>query len=1373
MKRILGLDLGTGSIGWALVEEAENNTECSAIINMGVRVNPLTVDEQLDFKKGKSITTNADRTLKRSARRNLQRYKLRRGHLMDCLRKNGLITDTTPLYENGPASTFETYRLRAKAVTEEITLEEFARVLLMLNKKRGYKSSRKMQSAEDGQAVDSMEVVRRLYEEGITPGQYVLPLLENGGKYIPDFYRSDLLDELDKIWAFQQNYHPEVLTDDFRRQLQGKSMQSVSKLFREKYDIDTAEYKGKEKRLQEYRWRVAALSQKLPVETVALVIGIVNGAVTESAGDLGSISDRSKELFFSKLTVGQYLMKKLDENPNFSLKNTVFYRSDYLDEFETIWKKQSEYHTELTPELKKEIRDNIIFYQRALKSQKSLVSFCEFESKSIKINVDGKLKQKTVGYKVCPKSSPLFQEFKIWQTLNNLRVIDRNSGEATVLSPAERNLLFQELNVKKELSKTKILSILDKRPKAWDLNYEKLDGNRTRAALFEACQKILAIKGVDEYDFSTMSAVDIEKTVTKHFTEWGYNVDILFFDATKEGKELDKQPMYLLWHLLYSFENDSVAFLVDKIKELCHMDEESAVVMSKVVFLSEYGNLSTRAIRKILPYLKEGYKYSDACDKAGYRHSSRSLTKEELQQKEYKEHLELLPRNSLRNPVVEKILNQMIHVVNAVIDTYGKPDEIRIELARELKKSAKEREEMTKSIAQMAKKHDEYREILRKKFPNLHVSQNDILRYKLYKELESNGYKTLYSDTYISLEKLFLSKEFDIEHIIPQSRLFDDSFSNKTLESRSVNIDKGNDTAYDYVLRKGGEQMLESYKNKITDLYQKRKISKTKYRNLMMRGEEIPEDFINRDLRDSQYIARKAQEMLEDLVPVVVPTTGSVTARLRKDWQLEEVMQELNWNKYHQLGLTEVYSDKDGREICRIKEWTKRNDHRHHAVDALVIAFTKRAFIQYLNNMNARSDKSGSIYAIEQKSLFRDDQNKLRFIPPMPANVFRAETKRHLENLLISLKAKNKVVTLHLNKTKHKGGLHKKVQLTPRGKLHEETIYGSLRRYVVKEKKIGAEFDAGLIAKVAKKRYRKALLKRLAAFGNDPKNAFTGKNSLSKNPLYLDDRHIQQVPEKVKIVEWKTIYTIRKEIAPDLKVEKVIDAKVRQILEERLAAFNGDAKKAFSNLDENPIWLNKEKNIVLKRVTIRAVNNVIALHDKKDHKGKYILDAEGKKQPVDFVNTGNNHHVAVYRDEKGELQDRIVSFCEATACVVSGGTVIDKEYKKSEGWTFLFSMKQNEYFVFPNEKSGFNPQEIDLTDPDNYAAISPNLYRVQKFSKVASRIYVFRHHLETSVDDDKALKEIAYKVVCSLKNLEGVVKVRVNHLGQIVAVGEY
>jgi CRISPR-associated endonuclease Csn1 len=366
-----------------------------------------------------------------------------------------------------------------------------------------------------------------------------------------------------------------------------------------------------------------------------------------------------------------------------------------------------------------------------------------------------------------------------------------------------------------------------------------------------------------------------------------------------------------------------------------------------------------------------------------------------------------------------------------------------------------------------------------------------------------------------------------------------------------------------------------------------------------------------------------------------------------------------------------------------------------------------------------------------------------RVKPPIPLAEFRTEAKKHLENTLISIKAKNEVVTRNINTTKTKSGTNKKTQSTPRGQLHKETVYGSLKRYSLKEKR------------------------------------------------------------GVKTVTFETVYTIRKEVSPELRIDKVIDRGIARILETRLKEFGGDAKKAFSNLDENPIWLNKEKGIAIKRVTISRVSNVESLHDKRDKDGRLILDENGNKQPVDFVNTGNNHHVAIYRapvldkkgnheqDEQGngkyELQEKVVSFYEAVARRNSGLPIIDKEYKTSDGWEFLFSMKQNEHFVFPrvekrekvDEETGelitervvtFDPKEVDLLDPDNYARISPNLFRVQKIS---TKNYWFRHHLETDVQERKPLIDIAYKPRLGLNGINGIVKVRINHIGQIVTVGEY
>ncbi len=1370
MKKILGLDLGTNSIGWAVVNEAENTDEVSSIIKLGVRVNPLTVDEMTNFEKGKSITTNADRTLKRSSRRNLQRYKARRDNLIEVLKENNLISDSTILSENGNKTTFETFRLRAKSASEKISLEEFARVLLMINKKRGYRSSRKTKSSDEGTLIDGMEIAKQLYNENITPGQYMLGLLEKGKNYSPDFYKSDLQNEFDRIWEIQKTFHPNILTDEFKAQIVGKGKLNTSKIFSAKYNIYTADNKGKEKKHQAYKWRVNALTGEVPQDVLAYIISDLNGFINNSSGYLGGISDRSKELYFGNLTVGKYLMDKIDADPHFSTKNVVFYRQDYLDEFEKIWETQAQFHPELTKDLKHEIRDIIIFYQRTLKSQKGLVSICEFENKEIEIEVDGKIKKKTIGYKVCPKSSPIFQNFKIWQILNNLELKGKINRR---LYEEEKTLLYNELSYKSKISESEAVKILFSDNKGLSLNFKSIEGNKTQASLFKAYEKIIEMSGHGEYDFEKMRSDEIIRLVHEIFETLGFNTDILYYNVSLDDKEVEIQPMYQLWHLLYSYEGDKSNTGLDSLINIVHtkygFDKEYAKIIAGVSFQDDYGSLSAKAIKNIMPHLIAGNEYSVACELAGYRHSRSSLTKEEIENKVLKDRLDELPKNSLRNPVVEKILNQMVNVVNAAVEAYGKPDEIRIEMARELKKSAKEREKDTENISKATKEYEEYRKILQKEFGIPHVSRNDIIRYRLYKELEPRGYKTLYSNTYIPKDQLF-SKSFDIEHIIPQSRLFDDSFSNKTLEARDINIEKGNNTAYDYVKDKYGDDKIAEYETAVNDLFKgKGGASESKRKKLLMRGADIGEGFIARDLRDTQYIARKAKEILGTIVKTVTSTTGSVTDRLREDWQLVDMMQELNWDKYDKLGLTEIIEGRDGQRIRRIKDWTKRNDHRHHAMDALTIAFTKPSHIQYLNNLNARSDKNSVIYAIENKELERDKNKKLRFKSPMVN--FRMEAKKHIEGILVSIKAKNKVTTRNTNKTKKRGSLNKKVQLTPRGQLHLETVYGRSFRYGTKMEKVGSGFTAEHIANVASQIEREALLARLMEYGGDPKKAFTGKNSLDKNPIYLNAEKTHAIPVKVKMATLEEVYTIRKDITPDLKIEKVLDKGIKTILEQRLAEFNGDAKKAFSNLDENPIYLNKEKGITIKRVTISGISNAVALHDKKDKDGNYILDKKGNRIPVDFVNTGNNHHVAVYRDADGNLQENVVSFYEATCRACQGYPVIDTNYRAKEGWKFLFTMKQNEYFVFPNNATGFNPHDIDLLNPDNYAMISPNLFRVQKFS---FKNYVFRHHLETSIVDTSAtMKGITWTDFRSSKGLDQIVKVRINHIGQIVAVGEY
>lgn len=147
IKKILGLDLGISSIGWAYVLEDAENKENSKILDMGVRADLLSSDEKSNFFKIKGETKNALRSSQRSARSTRRRYQERRKNLLQLLKSLGWYTSKSCLVENGKHTTLELLSLRAKAAVEKVTLTDLSRVLLSINKKRGYKSNRKMQNS--------------------------------------------------------------------------------------------------------------------------------------------------------------------------------------------------------------------------------------------------------------------------------------------------------------------------------------------------------------------------------------------------------------------------------------------------------------------------------------------------------------------------------------------------------------------------------------------------------------------------------------------------------------------------------------------------------------------------------------------------------------------------------------------------------------------------------------------------------------------------------------------------------------------------------------------------------------------------------------------------------------------------------------------------------------------------------------------------------------------------------------------------------------------------------------------------------------------------------------------------------------------------
>src|SRR5690606_22225494 len=217
------------------------------------------------------------------------------------------------------------------------------------------------------------------------------------------------------------------------------------------------------------------LTEQLELSKIAFILTEINNQINQSSGYLGAISDRSKKLFFNDLTVGQYLYNQLKLDQHASLKNQVFYRQDYIDEFDAIWKEQAKHYPELTSNIKEQLRDITIFYQRRLKSQKGLINICEFEGVERIVNIDGEKKKKLIGPRVAPKSSPVFQEFKIWQNINSIRVTKKTNDTIVYELEEETKLeLFKELNWVMQMTDKDFLKWLfknsEKNAKDWKIN---------------------------------------------------------------------------------------------------------------------------------------------------------------------------------------------------------------------------------------------------------------------------------------------------------------------------------------------------------------------------------------------------------------------------------------------------------------------------------------------------------------------------------------------------------------------------------------------------------------------------------------------------------------------------------------------------------------------------------------------------------------------------------------------------------------------------------------------------------------------------------------------------------------------------------------
>lgn len=1117
-----------------------------------------------------------------------------------------------------------------------------------------------------------------------------------------------------------------------------------------------------------YGLRVKALTEKLGLEEIGRIFFHLN----QKRGYKSSRKDESKDkketeyvaLVKSRytrikeagLTIGQYFHKQLLDNDRYRIKDQIFPREAYIEEFNIICQNQKQYYSQvLTDENIQLIRDEIIYYQRPLKSQKGLVSICEFEGRWYK-NKEGK--NIFGGPKVTPRSSPLFQVCKIWESINNI-IINNKGGDAFEISHDKKMELYHHLDTHEKLTETELFKILGlgKNDGYYGnkLLANGIQGNLTKTAI----SKIINDKQLEE----TLLAFDLS-------VEKFEKADIVTGEVINRNRinaEIENQPLYKLWHIIYSIpeENEIVRKLISDF----NLEADKALELAKLDFTKGgFSNKSAKTIRNILPYLMEGVRYSDAMTLAGYNHSN-SLTAEQRTQKILKDKLNLLPKNSLRQPVVEKILNQMINLVNALIDEYGKPDEIRIELARELKQSLEERNKAYRNNNEKEREHKKIAERLEKEY-RVKANRRNIEKWKLYEQTDG---RCLYCGEKIEFADFLNGDESDIEHILPKAKLFDDSFQNKIPSHRTCNKAKGDMTAFDYMLTRSlGD--LHRYEESIAILYKNQKLTKEKRDKLLMAESKIPMDFIARQLRQTQYIARKSHDILQDVCANVWATSGSVTEKLRKLWGWEDALMHLQINKYRQAGKTEIVEFESNGQLHkkeRIKEWSKRNDHRHHAIDALTIACTQQGFIQRINTLNSKHTRD-EMFAEVKDRIYKEKLTLLEkyLVSKKPFDTTGIEEK--LSNVLVSFKAGKRVATLGKRKVKKDGKkiVVQKNIVIPRGALSEESVYGVIKKRKVMSIKLSPTFSQ--TESIANKKIRKIIKKRLESFENDPSKAF---KSLSKNPIWLDDKKEHTITT-VDVIEFIHEYVIKYPIT-NITVKdlpSIVDQGVRKAIEKRLNAYNNNPKEAFKDLVNNPVWFSEEKKIPIR--TVRCFTGLDLVAPVKFNE---------KHEAIGFVKPGNNHHIAIYFDKDGKKQEHVVTFGDAVERKKNKLPIVIRKPREvwnkilsekdkypqpfleklpQDDWTYQTSIQQNEMFVFNLNQAALEEAFVNK----DYRLISENLFRVRK---ITSGNYWFNHHLETEPKEsmeDKKLKRCYY---ASMSSMTGI-KVKLNVLGHIVKMGE-
>lgn len=565
---------------------------------------------------------------------------------------------------------------------------------------------------------------------------------------------------------------------------------------------------------------------------------------------------------------------------------------------------------------------------------KKLVGKCSFEKDEMR----------------AAKATYSFQYFNILQRLNQLTIKNRDNGTERKLSSDERKQVLAKAFEVKEVtyaSLRKLLSLAagDRFNMVSYAVRQKDLAEKTEEELIRAIEKKAKFPSMKEY-LSLKNILSVDESFWNEIRG-----DMIYVDAIAETLTLHKTDEDIVAHLhTISIERGHPA--------------PSDIVMGKLLMLSftKFGHLSLKALRKIIPFLEEGDIYTDACMKADPAYSGRVKAQaRKLPPLDVEDH-------SITNPVARRAIAQTIKVVNAIVDKYDSPpSEVHVELARELAKNFKERSLLAREQKRNEEKNAQVVRDIAELFDIKNPRGKDIIKYRLWKEQEG---RCIYSGETIDEQRIFDDGYAEVDHIIPFSRSFNDSFANKVLVLKSKNQDKMNKTPYEYLGSDPDDwRRFENIVNSMVGIGYRKK------QNLLLK-KYVADDLTTRTLNDTRFISRYMKNYIEDRLLFqgdpkkqhVITVNGQATAYLRKRW-----------------GLRKVRAESD----------------LHHAQDAVVVAVVNTSLVQRVMRYSKTGEVIEYLHAHKYDGKTKDPETNEAF-----GEEFCKETKESY-------------LAMHEQKTKH------------------------------------------------------------------------------------------------------------------------------------------------------------------------------------------------------------------------------------------------------------------------------------------------------------------------------------------------------------------